>query len=459
MGVVVVVGRTVVAVAVAVADKAVEVEDLEEEILVNVAEAVVDEVEDLEEEILVHAVEVAVDEVGEVVQVFRYSGKFAPTQRVEMDLTKQRYGNEPILAPDANVTIVEDQTQTSLATKSSQLPDIAELKLTQPLPQRPGYGTQGTSVVLWANYFPLIPNGETKLYRYGVDIIPEVAGGKRRRIIQQLLDETSLSSMKPSIATDQKSTLISCDEISAADLRHTITYKSEGVDEAPPLATRYTVTLGSSDALQVSDLIDYLTSTNASAAFARKTEVVQALNIVVGHHPRIDPNNMSVANKHYAIEGQIKENFDLKGGLIAWRGYFSSVRAATSRILLNVQIKHIATYENIRLDLLMEKFGQFNSNKISLGKFLKRVRVETTHLPDKKNKAEQKIPRVKTIFALATPHDGKKMDHPPKVKEFGATADAVQFYLGGAAPTGSRPGPQLPQNQYITVQRFFKLRK
>jgi len=473
----VVAGRTVVvAVVAAVADKAVEAQYLEEEILiimagvvievegqpegilVNVAEAVVDEVDHVEEQILVHAAEVAVDEVGEVVQVYRYSGKCARILKAEMDLTKQRYGNEPIPAPDANVTILEDQTQTSLATKSSQLPDNAELKLTHTIPRRPGYGTQGTSVVLWANYFPLIPKGEKKLYLYSIGIIPEIAGGKKRRLIQQLLDETPLSSMKASISTDQMSTLISCDEISAKDLIHRINYQAEGTDRPPLQPTSYTITLDRNDAvLKVSDLIDYLTSTNASAAFESKSAIVQALNIVVGYHPRIDTNNMSVANKHYAVQGQIAEKFDLRGGLIAWRGYFSSVRAATSRILLNVQIKHAATYENIRLDLLMKNFGE--SNKTTLGKFLKRVRVETTHLPEKKNKAEIKIPRVKTIFALASPGDGNRLDYPPKVEEFGATAEGVQFYLGGTSPTGSRPAPQLPLNQYITVQRFFKLRK
>lgn len=336
---------------------------------------------------------------------------------------------------------------------------MSELDLQQRFPHRPGYGTQGAPVVLWANYFPLIPKGETRLYRYTIVITPEIAGGKRRRIIQQLLDEGTLSRVKASIATDQKSTLVSCDEFTPDHLSQTITYKAEGEDVPLPRATTYTILLLQGDTLKVSDMIDYLSSTSASAAFTHKSDMVQALNIIVGHHPRTNPDIMSVANKHYAVRGEIAESYDLQGGLMAWRGYITSVRAATSRILLNVQLKYAAIHEAIRLDRLMEKLNRLNRfSKIGLGKYLKTVRVETTHLPEKKTRAGIKVPRVKTIFGFATPGDGKRLDHPPKVRGSGASAIDVEFYLGDVSPTGSKPGPQLQQNKYITVQQFFKLR-
>lgn len=43
-----------------------------------------------------------------------------------------------------------------------------------------------------------------------------------------------------------------------------------------------------------------------------------------------------------------------------------------------------------------------------------------THLAEKKSKAGESIPRVKTIYGLASKDDGHGLDHPPLVRSFGA---------------------------------------
>ncbi|KAK2667219.1 Argonaute linker 2 domain, partial [Fusarium oxysporum f. sp. vasinfectum] len=64
-----------------------------------------------------------------------------------------------------------------------------------------------------------------------------------------------------------------------------------------------------------------------------------------------------------------------------------------------------------------------------LERFLKFLRPHTTHLPEKRNKANEVIPRVKTIFGLARKDDGHGLAHPPRVRQHGAGAKDVEFWL------------------------------
>jgi hypothetical protein len=132
--------------------------------------------------------------------------------------------------------------------------------------------------------------------------------------------------------------------------------------------------------------------------------------------------------------------WDLGGGLTAIRGFFASVRAATCRILVNVNVTNAAFYNDGPLDQLMAAFEpQRRGGKIRLASFLKRVRVRTTHLPEKKNRAGEVIYRVKTIMGLAAPNDGQGLAHPPRVQQFGAGPRFVEFWLDSGPP--AQPGP------------------
>lgn len=107
-----------------------------------------------------------------------------------------------------------------------------------------------------------------------------------------------------------------------------------------------------------------------------------------------------------------------------------------------------------------------------------------THLAVKKNMAGESIPRVKTIYGLASKYDGHGLDRPPLVSGFGAGPKDVKFFLndsteapsssctnqatgslsskykgkgteGGASSLG--PGQNVSQGgKYISVYEFFK---
>lgn len=66
---------------------------------------------------------------------------------------------------------------------------------------------------------------------------------------------------------------------------------------------------------------------------------------------------MSVgANKHYAIN-EAREIQNLGGELEAFGGCPISIRAATSRLLVNVQVKYVARYEAVPVKRLIQLYA------------------------------------------------------------------------------------------------------
>ncbi|TVY84069.1 Protein argonaute [Lachnellula suecica] len=392
---------------------------------------------------------------------------------------KRSHGSGKNLQPDSQVQKIENETL-----KDAQLKGAKQLH-EQRLPPRPGFGTKGREVILWANYFEVIAPKDLILFRYSIAVLPVDPGdrnpvGKKAKRVIELLIEEHFSEHKPDIATDYKSNMISKSELSVNEDGYLVRYRSEDEDESSPNAKSYRLRLKQSGTLAVSDLMDYLTSSHASTMLESMDEIIQALNIVVGHYPKSAANIFSAgANKHFSMSPSTSEQMSLGGGLHAIRGFFTSVRSATCRILLNVQVKHAACYEEGRLGSLMSVYLSQNSGSMfRLATFLKRLRVRATHIV-RKNKAGQESPRVKTITGLAAPGDGNGLQHPPIVPRFGAGAKEVKFHLSSPeGPRGSqlstsqqscsggkkakkgkqliKEGPDTQEEGYISVFDFFK---
>jgi eukaryotic translation initiation factor 2C len=375
--------------------------------------------------------------------------------------------------------VQKTENETERAGQVKSKPGSKKPAVDQRLPLRPGYGTQGRPVLLWANYFELVAPPDLLLFRYSIEVLPDDAGrkptGKRLKRIVELLLEEHLSAYRTSIATDYKSNLVCRFELPIEEESYHVRYRSEEEDEPSQNAKTYRLRLQDTGTLRVSELTDYLTSAHASALFGSKEEIIQALNVVVGHHPKAASNVASVgANKHFDISTAGVESMSLGAGLKAIRGFFISVRAATSRLLINVQVKHTACYNEGPLNRLMLMYLEENGrNMVKLGNFLKTLRVQVTHIA-KKNKSGHEILRIKTITSLATPGDGHGLAHPPIVPKFAAGAKEVKFYFGapeeqsggkeqgpakregkkGKKAGGS--GPERPQEGYISVYDFFQ---
>ncbi|KAL8825581.1 MAG: hypothetical protein Q9191_004327 [Dirinaria sp. TL-2023a] len=361
----------------------------------------------------------------------------------------QIYKHESQIArPSKEVTQAEDKY--AQAIKGAGLPDISKLKISEghvEFPPRPGYGTRGTEVVLLANYFELTPRRDLQLYRYELKVTEgkketRVAGKKLKRVFELLLEMDPLRSHRSDIVTDFKAFLISRVKLSSEQLEllpTEIQYRPEGEDEARKHDPKYGITVTAAGSVAVSDLINHLTSTDPEATFD-KQPILQALNIFLGHYAKKSPDHTTVgANRSFSRVPQPQDSADLGKGLRAIRGFFSSVRVATARILVNVNISHAAFYDPLPLPVAMDRFGLVN--KFKLQAFLKRVRVRLNHLPSKTNKDGSPIPRIKTIYGLANKSDGKDDEHPPRVPTFGAGPKEVQFWLSEPSPESSASKP------------------
>lgn len=322
------------------------------------------------------------------------------------------------------------------------------------MPARPGYGTEGQPITVYANYVQLVPPSDLTLYSYDVgEIKPDVVGKKRTQIIRLLINESpELASYRGDMVTDFKSTLISRTKLDlGGDARNIeVTYKSEGEDDPKDRAPKYTISVKHTKTMTVGDLMSFLTSTNPAVQYDSKLEMIQGLNIFLKHWAKSTKNLATIgSSKTFSMSGNA-DKMDLGRGLTALRGFFTSVRAATNRILVNVNVSHGAFYEEGKLTALMMAYGlHYDTRGLrSLEKFLKRVRVRTTHLKEKKNRKGEVVHRPKTIFGLANKSDGQGPNR-PRVKEYGAGPKNVEFWLEdkatAAATTASTPGAEPSQ--------------
>ncbi|KAI9811569.1 MAG: hypothetical protein M1826_003138 [Phylliscum demangeonii] len=351
--------------------------------------------------------------------------------------------------PDPAVHKLEDQVIP--AGSSGSVPDIGSLSVANTFPRRPGFGSQGQEVTLWANSFVMLPKKNLSLYRYAFEVTnaKKPPGKKLKRVVQLLLQEHFADQMND-VATDFKSTIISRVDLKKDRAVFEVQYSREDADGPPPKPETYQVLVQSTGTVSVAEVMDYLTSSTMSVMPTGKAEAIQALNIIVGHHPKASGDNMTIgANKHFALQSKAIEQCSLGAGLVALRGYFVSVRAATARLLVNIQVTHAACYDGARLDRVMEAYlSAHGGNFHKLDRFLQKVRVQALHLT-KKTATGVKIP-VKTIVGLARPSDGHGQPDRPTVTKHGAGPKDVKFHLDASS--------KIAPDQFITVFDYYKRR-
>ncbi|KAJ5938919.1 hypothetical protein N7466_002053 [Penicillium verhagenii] len=374
-----------------------------------------------------------------------------------------------IPAPDSKVEKVENDTSKAL---------VGEKK-TALYPSRPGYGTLGKPVTLYANYMPFTAVGKP-VFRYhvavGKDQGREIPTKKARQIVRLLLEEHFTKDIK-NIATDYRSTLISSIDLKlSSDKKFDVRYKGENEFDYLDEPKVYSVTVGPTGTLDPTDLINYLSSSSIKGPLMQQEQILAAMNIIMGHQPKTDRSVVTLSgNKHYSFDPATAERMSLGGGLEALRGYFISVRAATARVLLNVQVKYLACYQEGPLPMVLGEYMRTNSrNPYRLESFLKRMRIRATHLVRKTSSGKPRPPPSKSITGLASPSDGRSGTNPPKVASHGAGPFDVQFFLEapgskppaaqaaqpaeGKGKKGKKPakaGPA-PAGQYISVGDYFK---
>lgn len=391
------------------------------------------------------------------------------------------------------------------------------------MPVRPAYGTEGTPMTVYANYVQFTPKADLVLYMYhlqeerpkgpyspgSASEEPELVGKKRGHVIRLLLDESSqLRPFKNDVVTDFRTILISRKKLDLKDevidfkeggdgkvadsneWEHpvfSVTYKKEGEDLPRDRAPVYKIPFMYVKTLTIGELMAYLTSTNPTNQYAHQLDAIQGLNIFFNHYAKTNKSLVTIgASKTFTMaSGAFADSQPLGQGLIAIRGFFTSVRAATNRVLININVSHGAFYQEGRLgDLILAFKASGRQSDGAVEKFIKKVRVRTSHLKDKKDRKGEVVIRAKTIYGLAKPfrepRKAKSKDpNPPIVDRYGAGPKGVQFFLrdkapastastipgaqatpkkgkGKGKPTPAGPAPAGSGGHYVTVYKYFK---
>ena len=326
------------------------------------------------------------------------------------------------------------------------------------LPERPGYGTLGQQIVLRANYFHLLPKPDKEVFRYTVGIDPDELGTrKKRRIFTLLMEAGPIRAIGDGVATDYSSTVVTSKKLDLGDDgRKEIPldyYEKEDIQPGPS-SQRYTIKLQYNGNVAIPELLDYLDSTpaNQSSNWDAKQKTIQALNMIMTRIPNTTDNVVPASgNKFYPYPASFQTRRDkngklllensLGGGLFALKGYYSSVRTSTLRVLVNVNVCTSAFYPAIPLlDLFLFHLSRLahvdHGEYAKLEPFIKKLRVSTNHV--KKDSAI--VTQVKTIQGFP---------HCPRCPANFGTAKEVKFVPEPGLP-GVAPGEE------ITVESYYR---
>ncbi len=395
----------------------------------------------------------------------------------------------------------------------------------RPLPGRPGFGSQGGKTVLFTNYFELKTNQTDTLYVYNICIEPagfakEDAAGEKttvalkgKQVAQNTTAAKSQSGKKPTgrrlewivdyllfhhvkfasfrggIVTDFKSFFISKTDLTGRDLLDFVfTYHTPEL-KIPERAPSYRVKIEKVDTLDLAALMEYMDPTKYGTLSTmemapKKAIILQAFNIFFRYHAKTSQTTVPVGgltrgNKTFALSATGKElDKFTPGTLFSLEGFFSSVRIATNRLLVNVNTSQGAFYRPGALTAVMDTWlhihkqttlqaacnleGENRRNTFgALESFIKKLQVNLTHLPHRKDENQGTAPVISTIYELATSHSDWREEITPIVNGiFPGVAD-VHFFLNetsdGSAAEGSNQGAKSPSLANTTKGRISVL--
>nr|POE47165.1 protein argonaute mel1 [Quercus suber] len=350
---------------------------------------------------------------------------------------------------------------------------------------RRGYGTLGTPEILRTNYLVVKKDGktETSWYRYSMDFKPEINKEKKRRLIDLLITQSKFDGIN--YATDYAQTLLTTQQLEFAgtDWKLKLVVPPQldpvpaGKEQGPPPAfvtearkrNEVTVTIARTGSFVLDDLLKYLRSSSKDAHYDSREEVTQLLNIIIAKSPNLNPFVRSFGgNKFYPFEGATTVQRErLGGGLQAHRGYYSSVRLAVNRLLVNINVTSGAFYIPIDLEALLKEFkgvqnsDQRSRNYVTNDALVRIIKDDSTETFIRMLKVKVKycktgettpfMEKVKTIVGFARPTDKLK------VVRFG-DADQVMFKYKDAAKTGA-PEQDISVANYFQRQHGIKLNK
>ncbi|GAB1315920.1 Putative argonaute like post-transcriptional silencing Qproduct-2 [Madurella fahalii] len=329
--------------------------------------------------------------------------------------------NQTVPQPDPEVTALENgwiqQQNESLRQLTSKMGKLSMSDNNNFFPIRPGFGTSGTGVLLWANYFKMNVSVQ-ELFKYDLRVTAtkvtraqddarkeskaktatelksqaqpkkgsgkwpkgpakpgqeqsgegqqgeaaaedprEIRGSKLAKIIQQVLRQVSAT---VAFATEFKSHVVT---LKMLKLPPDNIVEVELADRGKP--EKWFVRFDGPQSLDITGLMSYLRTFNDpgnETVFPKFPGELDALGVVLGHSARSDVQKTATVgrSRFFAIDTERIESTFPPGSLLAiLRGYVQSVRPATGRLLLNTNVTHgvFRGPESMSFKELFEKFN------------------------------------------------------------------------------------------------------
>ncbi|KAF4414841.1 hypothetical protein FACUT_13926 [Fusarium acutatum] len=389
--------------------------------------------------------------------------------------------------PDGAIAKLEDEVVRSNVTSVAQLTsNMGNLSMEDKqnlgkLPPRPAFGSKGTPVTLWVNYYAVKTQAPV-LYKYTMtvkEIVPEgqeeakehapkskgkggkpgkpresgpreVKGRKLYLVIKEALNELSKKDKNLLVATEFKSQLISLRKLNL-EQNNTIRLNMSSSEGSEKQDVFEVVFNGPAEA-RVDEMLKYVNSKTGASddgsdpsqamTYPKFPDVIDALNVIFGFRPRSKLDEISaVGSSRFFAFGSDNRRHEVVLGrdraLKAARGFFQSVRLATGSLLLNVNVTHGVFKIDGPCAKFFEGFGvnatqspQMARKLKLLGRFLPKTRVWI-----KTKYGSKEVRRSKAIHGLVSIRDIKKQcrdKNPPKFRhttDFVVGPGDVSFWL------------------------------
>ena len=377
--------------------------------------------------------------------------------------------------PNQKVKALEDQ-----AISVNSTPPKAD---TVRPPARPAYGSQAAldrkDLVVLANYYKidldLMPNAKLEIRHYEVDLKPAVTGRKQVDIFRSILHQAIPRDKAGSVWSDLKQNIYVRGNIANFPTEKLLPYLKQRQTAVTQRTKYYHFVLNKSSTLDASALIGHLRSPRLSSMAQGETTIVQALNNLFVYAARLDRNKSLLgSNRSFVHETNEHENAfgsynarvnlnsitrnqyfgDLGLGVTAIRGFSTSVRPATGRILINVNFTHGLFYKAGTLESFIPRaFGATDSgltpeNLKELHLLLKGIRVRV--IPNN---------RQRVIAGLATKLDGAGEPKKPRISDDHVGPGQIEFFKKAANIPRDEEIAESTPGSYISVAAHFNQSK
>lgn len=271
------------------------------------------------------------------------------------------------------------------------------------MPRRPGYGTVGRPAWVRANFFPVkLP--EDAIFMYDVNIEPDAKNKRKRKRLYEILEKhEGFKAFMKHTATDYGKIIVSTKPLNPKaaatsagekDDRVEVSIVYTDTDDQPKPEVenpkhKHTFIITRTALIQPSDFQDYVAGRNPNYS---PSQAIQAMNIILAKFPSKSPTMVPVGRNKFFVKGDNQLQVDIGAGLLAVKGFYTSIRPSVGGVLCNLNVCTTAFYASEHLAINILKFCGMNrltqplheSQIKKLKTHLRHVRIEYTYLKDKK---------------------------------------------------------------------------